>query len=170
LLFSFIKEIQSFGGRPNVNAKGNASRGVKKFDPVPYIFNIYINDAPQTCVHPALFADDTCLYASDRKEGFVVRKLQLGLSLMETWCERWNIKIHEDKTWGIYFSRSRQPPESHITLNGLDTPFVNSAKYFSVIFDRKVTWRLHIEMIEAKAFSNLIRAYSLFKIERLSIN
>jgi hypothetical protein len=36
---------------------------------------------PQTHgVHLALFADDTCLYATDRKEGFVVRKLQRGLN------------------------------------------------------------------------------------------
>jgi hypothetical protein len=63
----------------------------------PTLFNMYINDARQTHgVHLALFADDTCLYATDRKEGFVVRKLQRGLSLMETWCERWNIKINED--------------------------------------------------------------------------
>jgi hypothetical protein len=39
------------------------------------------------------FSDDTCLYATVCKEGFV-RKLQRGLSLMETWCERWNIKIN----------------------------------------------------------------------------
>jgi hypothetical protein len=74
--------------------------------------------------------------------------------------------VNEDKTRGIYFSRSRRPPESHLTLNGRDIPFVNSAKYLDVIFDRKVTWKLHIEMIEAKAF----RAYSLFKSERLSAN
>jgi hypothetical protein len=43
-------------------------------------------------VYLALFADDTCLYATDRKEDFVVRKLQRGLSSMETWRERWNIK------------------------------------------------------------------------------
>jgi hypothetical protein len=68
-------------------------------------FNLYINDAPQTHgVHLALFAGDTCLYATDRqgKEGFIVRKLQHGLSSMETWCERWNIKMNEDKTQGVY--------------------------------------------------------------------
>jgi hypothetical protein len=41
----------------------------------PTLFNMYINDAAQTRVHLALFADDTCLYATDRKEGFIVRKL-----------------------------------------------------------------------------------------------
>jgi hypothetical protein len=46
---------------------------------------MYINDAPQTLgVYPALFAEDTSLYATDRKEGFVARKFQRGLSSMET--------------------------------------------------------------------------------------
>jgi hypothetical protein len=111
----------------------------------PSLFNMYMNDAPQTHrVHLAIFADDTCLYATDCKEGFVVRRLQRGLSSMETWCERWNIKINEDKTRRIYFSRSRRPSESPLTLNGRNIPLVNSVKYLGVIFDKKVTWRLHI--------------------------
>jgi hypothetical protein len=71
------------------------------------LFNVYINDAPQTHdVHLALFPDNTCPYATDRKEGYVVRKLQCSLSSMEVWCECWNVKINEDKSQGIYFSHS----------------------------------------------------------------
>jgi hypothetical protein len=33
-----------------------------------------------------------------------------------------------------------------------------------------MTWRLHIETIEAKAFQTFIRLHSLFKSERLSTN
>jgi hypothetical protein len=62
----------------------------------PTLYNMHTNDATRTPgVYLALFAVDTCLYATDRKEGIVVRKLQRGLSSMETWCERWNIKINE---------------------------------------------------------------------------
>jgi hypothetical protein len=94
----------------------------------PTLYNVYINDAPRTPgVYQTLFADDTCPYATDRKECFVVRKLQRGLSSVETWCERWNIKINEDKTQGIYFPRSRR--QFHLTLNGRNIPFVNSVKY-----------------------------------------
>jgi hypothetical protein len=89
---------------------------------------------------------------------------------METWCERWNIKINKEKTRGIYFSHSHRPPESHLTLNGRHIPVVSSVKYLGVIFDKKVTWRLRIEMIEAKAFRTFIRIYSLLKSERLSSN
>jgi hypothetical protein len=41
-----------------------------------------------------LFADDTCLFVTDSKEIFVLRKLQRGLNSMETWRERWNININ----------------------------------------------------------------------------
>jgi hypothetical protein len=43
-------------------------------------------------------------------------------------------------------------------------------KYLGVIFDKRMTWRLHIEMIEAKALSTFIRIYSIFKSEPLNAN
>jgi hypothetical protein len=58
----------------------------------PTLYNLYINDTPQTPgVNLALFADDTCLYATDRKEGYDLRKIQRGLNCMAAWCVRWNI-------------------------------------------------------------------------------
>jgi hypothetical protein len=40
----------------------------------PTLFNMYINDTPQTIgVHLALSADDTCLYVTERKEGYVLK-------------------------------------------------------------------------------------------------
>jgi hypothetical protein len=49
-------------------------------------------------------------------------------------------------------------------------PFVNNVKYLVVIFDNKITWRSHIEMIEAKAFREFITTYALFKSKQLSTN
>jgi hypothetical protein len=87
---------------------------------------------------------------------------------VEEWFKRWNIKINEDKTHAIYFSLRIRPPESLLTLNGRNIPFVNNVKYFGVIFDKKITWRPHTELIEAKAFRAFITTYSLFKSKRLS--
>jgi hypothetical protein len=114
------------------------------FGPVPCTFNMYLNDGPQTHgVHLALFADDACLYVTDRKEG-LVRKLQRDIRSMKTWCESKNIKINEEKTQGINFFRIRRPPVSHLTMNGRKIPFVNSVKYLSVVFNKKVTWKFHV--------------------------
>jgi hypothetical protein len=86
------------------------------------------------------------------------------------WCERWNIKINEDKTQAIYLSCRLRPPEAHLTLNGQNILFIYHVKYLCVLFDKGITRRLQIEMIEAKGFRTIIRIYFLFKSERLSIN
>jgi hypothetical protein len=54
-----------------------------------------------------------------------------------------------------------RPPEAHRTFNGLNIPFVNHVKYLGVIFDKRITWRLHLEMTEAKAFRTFIRMQAL---------
>jgi hypothetical protein len=59
----------------------------------------------------ALFADDTCIYATERHERRVFNKLQRGLTAVGSWCQRWNIKINEGKTQAIYFSRRPRMPE-----------------------------------------------------------
>jgi hypothetical protein len=60
--------------------------------------------------------------------------------------------INADKTQAIYFSHKLRPPEAHLTLNGRNIPFFNHVKYLGVIFDKRIIWRLHIEIIEAKTF------------------
>jgi hypothetical protein len=121
-------------------------------------------------VNLALFADDTCLYATDHKEGYVLRKILRGLDSMAAWWKHWNIKIIEDKTQAIHFTRRNRPPVSLLTLNGRNISFVNSVKYLGVLFDKKMTWRLHIQMIEAKVLTTFIRIYSVLENERLSAN
>jgi hypothetical protein len=126
----------------------------------PTLYNLYIKDTPSPQiigVNLALFADDTCLHVTECKEGYVLRKVQHGLNSMSAWCERWNIKITEDKTQAIYFSHQRRPPDSLLTLNGQNIPFVNNVKYLGVMFEKRMMWRLHIEKIEAKAFRTFIR-------------
>jgi hypothetical protein len=63
-----------------------------------------------------------------------------------------------------------RPSETHLTLNGRNIPFDNHVKYLGAIFDKRITWILHIEMIETKAFRTFVRIYSIFKIVRLSAN
>jgi hypothetical protein len=52
----------------------------------------------------------------------------------------------------------------------MEHPFVNNIKYLGVIFNKKITWRLHIETIETKTFRIFIRLHSQFKSDQLSTN
>jgi hypothetical protein len=60
--------------------------------------------------------------------------------------------INEDTTRAIYFARRNRQPDSLLKLNGWNIPFVNSVKYLGVLFDKRMTWRLRMQMIEAKTF------------------
>jgi hypothetical protein len=137
----------------------------------PLLYSLYINDTPQTPGrYIGLFADNTCIYATDCKEGYVLRKLQKGFIATETWHEHWDIKMNGDKTQAIYFAHRLRLHKVHLTHNGQNIHFVNYVKYLSVIFDKRITWRLHLEMIEAKALRTFVRIYSLWKSEPLSTN
>jgi hypothetical protein len=72
-------KIQSLGGRRNIYTKlVYMQAGVPQGSILsPTLYNLYINDTPQThSVHLALFVDNTCLYVTERKEGYVLRKIQ----------------------------------------------------------------------------------------------
>jgi hypothetical protein len=100
----------------------------------PTLFIMYTNDTSQTTdVSLAIFADDTCLYATESKEGYVLRELQRGLNSMAEWRKHWSIKIDEGKIQAIYFSHQIKPPEFLLTLNGRNIPFVDNVKYIGVI-------------------------------------
>jgi len=47
---------------------------------------------------------------------------------MEALCERWNIKIIENKTQAMYCHR-RGPVGTHLTLKGRNILFVKEVKY-----------------------------------------
>jgi hypothetical protein len=113
---------------------------------VPRLYKEAISQAPR--VRLGLFADVSCIYVCDTPQRhYILRKLQRGLSATEAWCQRWDIKINEDKTKAIYASHSLRPPEAHLTLYGRNIPFVNYVKYLGVTFE-KIKWRLCIEMNE----------------------
>jgi hypothetical protein len=91
---SLIKFINSFLSQRKfrVSVEGELSTPTNTQAGVPQgsvlsstLYSLYINDTSQTSgVYLGLFADDTCIYATDRKECYVHRKLQRGLSSIET--------------------------------------------------------------------------------------
>jgi hypothetical protein len=120
------------------------------------LYSKYINDTPPNtrCSSDSLYRWH--IYATDRKEGYVLRRnLQRCLNSIETWWKRWYIKINEDKPRPVYFSHRLRPPEVHLTLNGRNIPFV---KYLDVIFNKRITWRLYIEISKPRPSENLLQS------------
>jgi hypothetical protein len=70
----------------------------------------------------------------------------------------------------VCFFHRLSPHEVHLTLNAWKISFVNYVKYPGVVFDKRNSWRFHIEIIEAKAFRTFIRVSFLVKSEQLNDN
>ena len=68
------------------------------------------------------------------------RKMKRGFTQTRSFCERWNIKISEDKTQTIYFSLGHGRTESHLTLKERYIPSFCQVKYLGAIFYRRKTW------------------------------
>jgi hypothetical protein len=89
LISSFVSQRKSrISVEGKISTPRNTQAGVPQGSVLYSNCTIHINNTPQTPgVYLSLFADDTCIYATDNKESFVLRKLQQSLSAIGTWCE-----------------------------------------------------------------------------------
>jgi hypothetical protein len=110
------------------------------------------------------FADDTCIYATEKHESHVVCKLQSILTPANSWCVRWNRETNEGKIQAICFSRRLTVPDDVLQLKGRNISFVNNVTYLGVTFDRRMTWTHHVDRTLAKALGVYIRTFSLSKV------
>jgi hypothetical protein len=100
----------------------------------------------------------------------VFPRLQCGLTAVNSWCERWNIKINEWIKHSICFSRTLRVPDDLLQWNWRDIPFVKNVTCLGVTFDRRMARRHHIETTVTKALRMYVRTYFLFKSGCLSTN
>jgi hypothetical protein len=135
----------------------------------PTLYSMYINDTPQTPnVYLGHFADDTCIYATERKSiTFSASCSEVSL-LQRRGVSAETLKSTNIRLKSFTFLIDLGP--LRLILNGQNIPFLNHVKYLDVISHKKIIWRLRIETIETKAFRTFIRIYNLFKSERLSAN
>jgi hypothetical protein len=165
LALYFPGKIQSVGRRWSIYAKGYTSRDAIRFWPVTYIVHsVYKWYAPNTWCLSNCVSWWHCIYATDSKEHYVLRQMQRGLSIIESWCECWNIKINEYKTRAIYFSHRLKPPEAHLTMNGRNIPFINHVKYSGLSSVRRLHGDCTQKRLKPKHSDHLIESATYSKV------
>jgi hypothetical protein len=88
-----------------------------------------------------------------------MRQTAKGAVFLES-CSEVSVLLRRGVSAGIseaiYCSHGLKLPESHPTLKGQNVPLFSHVMYLGAIFDKRNTWRLYVEMIEAKAFRAFI--------------
>ena len=120
----------------------------------PTLFLIFINDLIKILpkgIHAALYADDLVMWCKEEHASTATYRMQLAADRLAAWAEDWNVHINKDKSSTTLFTLSSKQKAGTIKLG--DTPLRSDeeATYLGVTFDKKLTWKPHIQQAEAKA-------------------
>jgi len=130
----------------------------------PLLFLIMINDIPSgpEGVNMSLFADDSAVYIGHRKTKTLIKKIQQSIDEINNWCNQNGFKISLAKTVGVLFTNKTNLPVINIKIDKELIKMESKAKFLGMIFDRKLTWKYHIDYIieKCKKRLNLMRAVS----------
>ena len=136
----------------------------------PCLFNIFINDipVPKNC-KIATYADDTALLSSIKNYDIqtLVKRMEKGLTEIETYFSSWKVKLNAAKTESILFTHStimrRQQILNKIRFNSVSLEWQPTVKYLGVVLDSKLLMRQNIEnnIVKARKASGIL--YPLLK-------
>lgn len=114
----------------------------------PLLYILYCSDFPNlNGCEWASYADDTCIFFSHEFGQNIVTKLQCALDNLTAYFTKWKIKINEDKTQAVFFTRKRKAcfyPIDQLEINGTNIQWSEYIKYLGVHLDRKLIFDLHI--------------------------
>ena len=124
----------------------------------PTLFLIYINDIMKD-MHPriqgAMYADDLVLWRAEESIYVVNNRIQQALDVLYEWTKRWMVRLNADKTTYSVFSLSPNQKKVVLKINGECLKQELSPTYLGITFDRRLTWKSHIEKAEKKAKTRL---------------
>lgn len=113
----------------------------------PILYLIYTSDLPVLeNIKVATFADDTALMATGRDILESTSKLQIANNSISNWCKSWKIKLNETKSVHVNFTLKKIENQPNVTLNNIQVPIDNKAKYLGMTLDTKLRWKEHVKI------------------------
>lgn len=122
----------------------------------PLLFSIFINDI-SSCLNDCkflLYADDLKIYRTVTSLNDAL-KIQTALDHLVKYCKLNYLILNVNKCNQITFSRCREPLIFTYTIDNVALNKCNSVRDLGVIFDTKLTFDAHVEMITKKALQLL---------------
>ena len=128
----------------------------------PILFNLMIHDIPK-CesrkIQTLLYADDCVIWipGNDIKE--MSLQIQSYLSKLNEWFASRGLKISHQKTTPVLFSRGKND-NFQLYLGDHELKNNQQYRYLGVIFDKRLTWRPHLQEValSCKKKLNILKA------------
>ena len=102
-----------------------------------------------------MFVDDFALCVSASTIGRAERALQGCVNKVQEWVCKNGFKFSENKTVAIHFWKGTKIADPSIFLNRTKITAVNEARFLGLIFDRKLTFKSHIQDLKLRCLKSL---------------
>lgn len=117
----------------------------------PLLFNIFINDLLNSLTCPALaYADDLKLFSTIESRADM-NLLQENLNIISDWCSVSGLMLNVGKCCFMSYTRSMVCRTPSYNIAGECLSNVSSFKDLGVLFDAKLSFANHIEMVRKNA-------------------
>lgn len=129
----------------------------------PVLFIIYINDIPKLQnTNLALFADDTAVISESNNININILRLQNHVNELETFFDKWKIKVNTEKTKLIHFTKKlKKSADNNLYFYGETINEEPVIKYLGVNLDQKLVFSAHIKEVIKKSRNALSSLYPL---------
>ena len=148
-----------------VKLDGMISRQVKLREGVhqggavsPTLFLVYMDDITTTVprhVSNTLHADDFAVWCAEEHTTTAVHHIQNTISEVCSWAESWALQLNTTKAVSTLFTLSTAKEKVSLRLNNQPVPQVETPKFLGVTLYTRLTWKPHLEAVEAKATRKL---------------
>ena len=120
----------------------------------PTLFILFMNDlVPELPkgIHAALYADDLVLWCTEEYATTATYRMQQALDKLTAWTNTWCVTINKEKSSATLFSLSTKTKAGHLHLENTPLLYEDQQTYLGVTFDKRLTWKQHVQNAEAKA-------------------
>ena len=140
----------------------------------PTLYNIYTYDIPHhRKAKLGIFADDTSLSVSSSSFAKIENNIKDASTNLQNYFTKWKIKLNEQKTQAIFFTRRRKNEIPHLPLNIFNSniEWESNVKYLGLYLDKSLTFKNYIEHITEKVHKVIKILYPMLNRKSfLSIN
>ena len=149
--------------------------GVRQGDGLsPTLFSLYINDLltdikNASCgvdidgenVSVLAYADDIVVLSDSP------HKLERMLEILDSWCNKWKLKINGAKSQVVHFRKKHVKQSTHdFSLQGSRVTYANTYKYLGMLFDAHLSFENGVETLataSGRALGSLINKHKTLK-------